>query len=181
MTMINPGKFEIKVAVVGHVSVGKTTVLNALFREKYSEVSMRRTTAGVNYFTLSQRVKHKVGAVVEEESGSSGSEEPMEWSVTDREMRTADSTLKEIAEDNAVFRESDEIHEKFFDIELSEVFCNMRNDTRLVLVDIPGTNEANTGAKYKEYVEQKWNTFDCVVLVMDGRTGINTEEQVELL
>jgi GTPase Era involved in 16S rRNA processing len=51
----------------------------------------------------------------------------------------------------------------------------------LVLVDIPGINEAGAGARYKEYVANKWNTFDCVVLVMDGRQGVNGVEQVELL
>ena len=46
--------FEIKVALIGYVSVGKTTVLNALFREKFGEVSMRRTTAAVNFFCLDE-------------------------------------------------------------------------------------------------------------------------------
>lgn len=43
--------FEIKVTLLGHVSVGKTTVLNALFQDYYSEVSRRPTTAGVNLFS----------------------------------------------------------------------------------------------------------------------------------
>jgi GTPase SAR1 family protein len=36
------------------MSAGKTTVLNALFRDKFGEVSMKRTTAGVNYFASPQ-------------------------------------------------------------------------------------------------------------------------------
>jgi GTPase SAR1 family protein len=44
--------FEIKVALLGYVSAGKTTVLNALLRDKFSEVAMRRTTAGVNFFRV---------------------------------------------------------------------------------------------------------------------------------
>ena len=51
MAMISQ-QFEIKVALIGYVSVGKTTVLNALFRDRYSEVSMSRTTAGVNFFRV---------------------------------------------------------------------------------------------------------------------------------
>lgn len=43
---------EIKVALLGYISVGKTTILNALFPNKYGEVSMRRTTVGVNFFRI---------------------------------------------------------------------------------------------------------------------------------
>jgi hypothetical protein len=43
---------DIYIAIVGHVSVDKITVLNAFFRDKYGEVSLKRTTAGINYFRL---------------------------------------------------------------------------------------------------------------------------------
>jgi hypothetical protein len=51
----------------------------------------------------------------------------------------------------------------------------------LVLIDIPGMNEADSSKKYKDFVESKWNTFDCVIVVMDVVQGVNTQEQVELL
>ena len=44
--------FEIRIAVLGYVSAGKTTVINALLRDMYGQVGMRRVTAGVNYFRL---------------------------------------------------------------------------------------------------------------------------------
>jgi GTPase SAR1 family protein len=185
--------FEIRIALIGHVSAGKTTVMNALFREKYGEVSMGRTTAGINYFRISAKTNLEA-LVTGEDEGLEGKEstdanpsraeskEGMKWSaVEDRENRTAKSTLAEIAADNAKLRELDEIQEKFFDIELDEVFCDMRKDTALVLVDVPGINEAGSGSKYKKFVDDKWNTFDCVVLIMDARQGVNTEEQVALL
>jgi GTPase SAR1 family protein len=187
--------FEIRIALIGHVSAGKTTVLNALFREKYGEVSMGRTTAGINYFRISSPKTNLDELVSADDEGVDGKESPetnsssvesnegdMKWSVVgDRENRTAESTLAEIAADNAKLRELDEIQEKFFDIELDEAFCDMRKDTALVLVDVPGINEAGSGSKYKKFVDDKWNTFDCVVLIMDARQGVNTEEQVALL
>jgi GTPase SAR1 family protein len=69
----------------------------------------------------------------------------------------------------------------------------MRDDTRLVLIDIPGINEAgsssdsnnnnnnNNNNKYKDYVESNWDTFDCVICVLDAIQGVNTQEQIELL
>jgi len=46
---------DIQIALLGHVSVGKTTLLNALLCGKFSEVSMRRTTAGVNHFRIASQ------------------------------------------------------------------------------------------------------------------------------
>jgi hypothetical protein len=49
--------------------------------------------------------------------------------------------LKEITEDT--LRESGQVQEKWFDIELPTL-CSMRKDTKLVVVDIPGVNEAGS-------------------------------------
>jgi signal recognition particle receptor subunit beta len=93
----------------------------------------------------------------------------------------ATSTLKEITEDNIKLRESGQVQEKWFDIELPDELCSMRKDTKLVVVDIPGVNEAGSCDKYMKHVKEKWATFDCVVVVMDGKQGVNSEEQVNLL
>ena len=88
------------------------------------------------------------------------------------ELRTPSSTLKEIIT----------IQEKSFQVQLQQSLCSdMRPDTTLVLADIPGVNEAGSGKMYMDYVAQKWDTFDCVVVVMDAVQGVNTEEQVKLL
>jgi len=189
--MIYQDKIEIKIALIGHVSVGKTTVLNALFREKYSEVSMRRTTAGVNYFRICPKKQKQTKkcshfgddvTAVTTDSDITITASKQQWSsLLDADVRTADSTLKEIAADNATLRESTKVHEKFFDIEVEDVPCKMHDDTVLVVVDIPGINEAGSESKYQNYAREKWNTFDCVVLVMDGTKGVNDEEQVKFL
>ena len=57
----------------------------------------------------------------------------------------------------------------------------MRNDTRLVLVDIPGINEAHSHQLYLDYVKASWDGFDCVIVVIDANSGANTEEQINLL
>jgi GTPase SAR1 family protein len=171
--------FQIKVALIGYVSVGKTTVLNALFRDTYGEVSMRRTTAGVNEFrVITPKSKWKV---VPEEASDSSAGSVSTSSTTNTIVRTADSTLKEISADNVVLRESHLVQKKTFDIELEEELCDMRDDTQLVIVDIPGINEAGASTKYRDYVTDNWHTFDCVVVVTDGRQGVNTEEQLDLL
>jgi orotate phosphoribosyltransferase-like protein len=58
--------------------------------------------------------------------------------------------------------------------------CSMRKDTKLVVVDIPESMR-RARDKYMKHVKEKWATFDCVVVVMDGKQGVNSEEQVNLL
>jgi GTPase SAR1 family protein len=98
--------FEIKVALLGYVSVGKTAVLNALLQDKFSEVSMRRTTAGVNFFSIStnrRRSKRKKLDRCESEGGrkspkkvyytvSEYTEDKEEWSMIVDDPKTAEST-----------------------------------------------------------------------------------------
>ena len=173
---------EIKVALLGYVSVGKSTVLNALLQGNYSEVSMRRTTAAINFFRISNANNANKRRRIE-----SGTAAPTEATTTKAstgglELRTPSSTLKEIMEDNEELRKSNTIQEKSFQVQLQQSLCSdMRPDTTLVLADIPGVNEAGSGKMYMDYVAQKWDTFDCVVVVMDAVQGVNTEEQVKLL
>ena len=173
--------FEIKVALLGYVSVGKTTVLNALFRDKFSEVSMRRTTAGVNFFrVVAPGPEEALDGEVE--GRQSSATDPEQWSVLpDEPTRTAADVLKEIEESNRELREAGRIEEKWFNIKLDRPLCEMRKDTQLVIVDVPGINEAETSSIYKKYTNDNWKNFDCVVAVMDARQGVNTEEQLEIL
>lgn len=146
--------FELKVGLLGHVSVGKTTGLNALLQGKFSEVSMKRTTAGINRFRLSSRKQPAIDAVEE----------------IDRKKgrhHSAPDTLNEITEDNAKLRQSNMVQEKVFDIELNEPLLNdIREDTRLSIVDIPGINEAGASNAYLNFVEKTWDTYDAMIVVM---------------
>jgi Elongation factor Tu GTP binding domain len=96
-------------------------------------------------------------------------------------LHDADHTLQTITHDNSILRQTNQIQESTFDVELDEPLCPMRNDTKLVLIDIPGLNEAGSKDIYQKYVNDKWSTFDCVIAVMDVMQGVNTEEQVQLL
>lgn len=150
---------------------------------------MRRTTAGINFFRVSARnsggkrkTNNPEGEARSKSPRSDESwEDAMEWSPETEERRAASSTLEEIVADNKVLRTSNKIQEKVFTIELDEDLCEMRRDTTLVVVDIPGLNEAGSSNKYMEYVRKNWDTYDCAIVVMDGEKGVNTEEQVSLL
>jgi hypothetical protein len=131
------------------VSAGETTVLNALFRDKFGEVSMKRTTAGVNYCCIATASPSEE----EDTTNAPGADShetnpPQEWSLVADNPRSASSTHKEIAEDNIKLRESNQVQEKWFDIELPKELCGMHKDTKLVVVDIPEINETGSCDKH---------------------------------
>jgi small GTP-binding protein len=177
--------FEIKVALLGYVSAGKSTVLNALLQGKFSQVAMRRTTAGVNKF----RIHHDhAGSRVQRnntstQAAAAAGQAANNGSVTDTTstLRSAEFTLNQITHDNAILRQTNQVLESTFDIELDDPLCSMRKDTKLVLIDIPGLNEAGSNDLYRTYINEHWDTFDCVIAVMDVFQGVNTDEQVQLL
>jgi signal recognition particle receptor subunit beta len=150
--------------------------LNALLGDKFAEISLRRTTAAVNHFRIpSNNVTDKSVEPEQKKRRKDVVENVESW--------TAEATHAVIAKDNKNLRSIDDdiVVEKIFDIHMEDRICDMRKDTQLVLVDIPGINEADSSKKYKDYVQDKWNTFDCVIVVMDAVQGVNTMEQVELL
>eukprot|EP00977_Amphora_coffeiformis_P027950 scaffold34671_cov230-Amphora_coffeaeformis.AAC.1 len=169
--------FEIRVAFIGYVSVGKTTAINAIFGAAYGEVSMKRTTAIVNNFRISTPAQVNYG----ESEGDLDSRGSVEWSMVVDSPHAPDDSLKQSISDNKKFRNKDVVEEKTLDIVLDESLHDMRKDTKLVVVDIPGMNEAGTASKYKDYVNENWHSFDIAIVVMDGRQGVNTEEQLDLL
>jgi signal recognition particle receptor subunit beta len=147
-----------------------------LLGDTFSQVALKRTTAGVNFFRIIQPTEHE-GEVSAEPTPEE------EWSTIgdDKNIQEADVVHNQISKDNEELRSCDTVVEKTFDIRIGYPICKMRNDTQLVLIDIPGINEAESSQKYKDYVVTNWKTFDCVVVVMDAFQGVNTDEQVELL
>ena len=132
--------------------------MNALLGDKFSEVSPRRTTAGINHFRVFDQATPSIA--------------------------TAETIHDVISKDNQSLRSSTEIDhvpEKIFDIHMDKPICEMRKDTKLTIIDIPGINDSESGTVYKNYVASNWDTFDCVVVVTDVLQGVNTVEQVELL
>jgi small GTP-binding protein len=178
--------FDIRVALLGYVSAGKSTVLNALLQGKHSAVGKRRSTAGVNFFRVHTKEK-TAGA------GDAAIEDSLKTAVSPvavngsrprdaiNTVQSANETLEAIERDNAQLRESGALKESTFDVVLDEPLCEMRSDTKLVLIDVPGLNEAGSNDLYRTYVNAKWDTFDCVLTIVDVYQGVNTEEQVRLL
>ena len=181
---------EIRIAVCGYVSSGKTTTVNAIFGEEYGEVSMQCTTSCVNVYRIVPSGKSTVeirSEIAPKNTSAStavvldSDEESKDFSNPDKVICKAKTVLQQSIADNKTFRDSDSVAEKTHCIQLRENLHTMSDNIALNIVDVPGINEAGTSSKYRDYVNKKWHSFDAVVFVMDGRQGANTDEQHQLL
>jgi hypothetical protein len=97
--------------------------------------------------------------------------------------QTAESIHEEAKQDNERLKKSEVMEEpKEVDIYLDSFLGeSRRSDTRICLVDIPGMNDVKMKSVYKQWVNDNWSTFDCVVLVMDATHGVDTSDAVDVL
>jgi GTPase Era involved in 16S rRNA processing len=185
--------FEIKVAFIGLKNAGKSTLINALLKDKYAPVGIGGATTSVNSFriftkehsspyTTDEAKTQNDDAVsmlsfdsitsVEENSGSV-------WTVVPENLRTAAEIQNMISEHRISHPISHEIQELTFDVELPEGLCEMQADTNLTLIDIPGIGNTDSECKSLSYLVCKSHTFDCVVFVFDALQPI--KKQASLL
>ncbi len=190
-----------RVALLGNVSAGKTTLINALLRDRYGEVSKKRCTAGINFFHLdllagqSQSPNADAGAAAPSGRGAASSSARgagvgQTLSLED-ELDQIDAQLihQKISRANEVLRAEPKIEEKHFHVSTSEPLVSVHQDlqsrassVKLVLIDVPGLNEQGSADTYKKYVQEElFPTLDKVILVMDVDQGVNSTEQVALL
>jgi GTPase SAR1 family protein len=184
--------FEVKVAFIGNVNVGKSTIINALLRGWFSEVSMFRTTNAVYKFRI--QVKGS-----EEESRREGKRKAEDMEAESDGFALMETESNEL-ELNSKHQPSESIHQdtvannlrnrnittleddKVYDIPMNcGVLGEMREDTNLTLIDIPGLDDAEKSRMHLAYIDKHWCSFDCVVVVMDASNGVSKKAEVDLL
>lgn len=150
-TAKNKSAFEIRVAFLGNSDCGKMTTLNALMRENYSTATMSKRKAGS---VISYNVH--VGGVNENSGG-----------------RNADLAMAE--EENITLKDGGEkINTITYNVDIEKEIVPMRSQTQFCFTVIPGVAQDTT--KHQKYVTEKWNTFDAIVVVMDGKKGISDDD-----
>jgi signal recognition particle receptor subunit beta len=168
-------------------SVGKSTVINALLRGHYSPTSVRRETAGITKFRINvvaEKGKRKSTGDGKRKARTldDDNDDSEIVDLCEDGSRTAESIHDEAKEENERLRKSETLEEPtVVDIHLDCFLGEMRNDTSLCLVDIPGVNDIKMKPVYKKWVNDNWSSFDCVILVMDATHGVDTADPVDLL
>lgn len=149
---------NISIGVFGTVSTGKTTFINALFANQYSDTNIRRTTMVPQVYT-----------------------ENIDYDYANNILSTNRSLNKEISdniENNNITLE--DIQEFSHKVPLI-ADINRPTDIILSFYDLPGINDSQTKSIYVDYLQQNFHKFDIVIWIIDINSALNTSDEMDLL
>jgi len=156
-------RLQINVALLGPVSAGKSTLLNSLFAEQYSDMKLQRTTA-------TPQIYHETTDIKKCETDSLKIRENNR-SINNRLMNKSNNKGL-IMED---IKEIEYYVPKICDI------SKLEKDVMLSIYNTPGINDAKTEKLYTEYTKNKIYDLDVIILLIDINSSFNTKEEILIL
>lgn len=138
-----------------------------------------RTTAGITNFSVSPLLKLPSNTL--EEKAITFIKTKKDIDAMKDGILTASQSLNKITIENINLRKQSKIQECTLNVEVGKTLIPIHHNTKLVITDIPGLNEADTSDMYLKFTQKAWDSFDCAILVTDAAQGVNTDEQVHLL
>lgn len=148
-------KFDYKIGIFGSVSSGKSTLINSIFAKHLSQMNIRRTTMIPQvYMFESHTNKHEVD----------------------------DSILNKNKESNDKFK--DEIWDgktmNYHVVDFPPKFLPNNQNLNFYIYDLPGLNDQSTKDLYMKWASDNFQLFDCVILVIDIYSGLNTSDEIDI-
>lgn len=143
----------INVAIIGPVSAGKSTLLNTLFVNNFSEMNIRRTTMQPQIY--------------EESHDDCNAQTILEIN--------KQSNQKFYNDKNIII---EPIHHK---VDSIKDFLNLDQNVLLRIHDLPGINDNNAEQIYLNYMVDNFHVYDIVFFVIDINSSLNTSTEVNML
>jgi GTPase Era involved in 16S rRNA processing len=153
--------FEFNFAIVGTVSSGKSTFLNAIFSNMLSPCKRKRTTMCPQIYKLSNisDISDDLNSIFQKNQELNSKYESIPWTL---------SSLDSIIEYNAL---------------VPPDFVNFNiTDYNIRIIDIPGLNDALTKDNYFHYIKHCFEqTFNIIFYLIDINSGLNTSDEITIL
>lgn len=153
----------INICLVGCVSAGKSTIINAFFGQEYAQARIRRTTMIPNKFieTSDQRLIDSFDIINQR------------ISLLNEEIYRQTENL---ANPLNLARYGNELT-----FHVGKMEMNIINTLNICIYDIPGLNDAKTKKIYYDYLENNFEKFNIILFVVDIMSGLNTADEMDIL
>lgn len=151
--------FPFNIAFIGPVSAGKSTLMNAILSDTYSDMRLRRTTMSPQVYSECQNF----------DIGS-----------TPQYIRAANKDINQQILDQRNDGQNVDINEVDYNIKPVCGFLPIKQGLYLKLYDIPGLNDQGSEI-YFEYMQKNIEKFDLIFLVFDIKSGLNRTDELHVL
>jgi len=154
---------QINIVILGAVSAGKSTLLNTIFAETYSNCKIKRTTMVPQVYYEYDKKKCK----------------ELTNDINEKNKIINDELIK-LTEDGMAIT-SEHIKEVNYIVPKVCGLTELEKKVFLGIYDIPGLNDSQTRQLYYDYVDTNFYKFDIVIFVVDINSALNTKDEVEIL
>ena len=154
---------QINIAILGAVSAGKSTLLNTIFAETYSQCKIKRTTMTPQiYFEYHGPGIKKSSKSIKEEN-----------------KRINDNLIKKTENGEKITMQ--DIKENLYIVPKVTKFTELEKEINLTIYDIPGLNDRDTKELYFQYIKDNFYKFDILFFVVDINSALNTSDEGDIL
>lgn len=157
----NTYKENIRLSILGPVSSGKSTFLNALLSNTYSDMFRRKTTMLPNIYCIDKNNNESVEEIYNKNKESN------------------DTILK--LRESGEFDAAKHFSELIYNISPIDDFITLPDKkANYSILDMPGLN-CGGDELYYDYIKKKSKDIDIYVLVFDINSGLNSTDEVTIL
>ncbi len=154
-------EIPVTIAIIGPVSVGKSTLLNGILGGTYSDMQRKKTTMLPQWYNVRNNKQCLKASQI---------------------YQTNNESNKKILENrNKNLYDDESFVPLQHDIEPIYDFLNLPENTQCRVLDMPGLNCGGGNSMYYKYIKKISNNIDIYVLVFDINSCLNTTDEIEIL
>lgn len=157
---------QINIGIVGTISCGKSTFLNAIAGRQYSDTEIMRTTMIPQiYLETDVMDGSQVNAYIIRQANRT---------MNQMVMRAIDDNKFDVTICQPIYHDVDRMCD-IFDPEI------ITSDIKINIYDTPGLNDSDNKMIYFEWMRNNIQKFDIVVFITDISRGLDSHDEMEIL
>ena len=153
---------SIRIGLVGCVSCGKSTLLNAICVNQYEEMKKCRTTMLPSIYRETNKTiynnKEEKKKILDKNKGNNQKIFSGEVKLTNENCKVVENIIPRINN-----------------------FTDLPQNVYLDIIDIPGLNDAETKDIYYKWIEENFSELDIIIHIIDINSPFNTSDQTDIL